>query len=121
MAYGADVVAIAATTAGVTGTITVPLGAHLRNMSIGFVESANGIDVISIIELTWASSPTPLRFTPNMFSMTNGTPATGGNIIVVPDNNMLIPLDVTVQKANTVTIKVTSTGNLAVKIGLEWD
>jgi hypothetical protein len=121
MTYGADVVAIAATTSGVTGTIKVPQGAHLRNLSLGFTESANGADVVTIIELTWTGSPTPLRFTPNQWAQAIGTPAAGGQVTLVADENCMIPLDVRVEKDNLVTIKVTSTGNLATKIGLEWD
>ena len=121
MAYGADVVAIAATSAGVTGTIKVPQGAHLISLSLGFTEGANGADVVTIIELTWTSAPTPLRFTPNEWAQAVGTPAAGGQVTLVADDNCLIPLDVRVEKDNLVTIKVTSTGNLATKVGLEWD
>jgi hypothetical protein len=118
---GADVVAIAATTAGVTGTIKVPMGCTLKQLTLGFTETTNVADVVTIIELSWVSSPTPLRFTPNMMAQAIGTPVTGGCCIMIPDINTYIPLHVKVEKDNTVTIKVTSTGNLATKIGLEWD
>ena len=121
MVYGANTVAIAATTGGVTGTITVAVGAHLRSLSLGFVETANTADVVTIIELTWASAPTPMRFTPNLWGVNVGTAVTGGQVTLVADEGTLIPLDVIVEKDNTVTVKVTSTGNLAVKVGLEWD
>lgn len=119
--YGADVVAIAATSAGVTGTITVPSGAHLRNMTVGYVATVNVPDTPIIIELTWANAPTPLRFTPNAWGQLTGTSVTGGQTTMIADENMMIPLDVTVKNAVAVTVKVTSSGNLAVKIGLEWD
>jgi hypothetical protein len=119
--YGADVVAIAATTSGVTGTISVPAGAHLRTLSWAFVETANTADVITIIELTWANAPTPLRFTPNAWACNVGTTVTGGQITMVADENLAIPLDVIVANATVITVKVTTTGNLAVKIGVEWD
>jgi len=120
MTYGADVVSIAATTSGVTGTITVPSGAHLRSLSLAYVEAANAGDVPTIIELTWAQAPTPLRFTPNGWGAVVGTAATTGDVHMIADQ-VTIPLDVVVGNATTVTIKVTSTGNLTVKIGLEWD
>jgi hypothetical protein len=54
-----------------------------------------------------------------------GTPAGSAAISLISDedtnNPCHIPLEVIVQNATTVTIKVTSTGNLAVKIGLEWE
>ena len=119
--YGSNTVAISATTSGVTGTIACVTGAHLRNLSLGFTESANAADVVTIIELSWASAPTPLRFTPNEWGQAIGTPAAGGQVNIVSDENVMIPLDVVMEKDNTLTIKVTSTGNLAVKIGVEWD
>lgn len=119
--YGADMVSINATTSGVTGTITVPSGAKLRNLSLSYVAVVNVPDTPIIIELTWANSPTPLRFTPNVWGQVTGTSVTGGETTLLPDESCLIPLDVTVQNATTVTVKVTSTGNITVKIGLEWD
>lgn len=121
MVYGADVVSIAATTAGVTGTITVPSGAHLRNLTMAVAEVAAAADVVTIIELTWAQSPTPLRFTPNHIGIVKGTAVTSGSSCVVSDSNDFIPLDVIVANATLVTVKLTSTGNITVKIGLEWD
>lgn len=120
MVYGADTVSIAATTAGVTGTITVPEGAHLRNITIGFTQVNTGT-IVTIIELTWAQSPTPLRFTPNQWSNIIGTSVTGGQVNMIPDENCMIPLDVVVSKATVVTVKATSTANQTVYIGLEWD
>jgi hypothetical protein len=120
MPYGADVVSIAATSSGVSGTITVPSGAHLRSLSLAYVESANAGDVPTIIELSWAQSPSPLRFVPNGWGAVVGTPVTTGDVHMIGDQ-MTIPLDVVVNNATTVTIKVTSTGNLTVKVGLEWD
>jgi hypothetical protein len=121
MVYGADVVSIAATTAGVTGTITVPSGAHLRNITFACAPTAAVAEVITIIELTWANSPTPLRFTPNMIGVMAGTAVTSGTVSLISDENCAIPLDVVVTNATVVTIKVTSAANLTVKLGLEWD
>lgn len=120
MTYGADVVSIAATTSGVSGTITVPSGAKLNNMTLAYVEAANAGDVPTIIELTWTNSPSPLRFVPNALAEVVGTAAAGGAMVMLPDENCLIPLNVIVVNATVVTVKVTSTGNLTVKIGLEW-
>jgi len=121
MVYGADVVSIAATTAGVSGTITVPSGAHLRNITLACSPSAAAAEVVTVIELTWANSPTPLRFTPNMIGVAAGTAVTSGSVSILSDENGMIPLDVVVSNATVVTIKVMSTANLTVKLGLEWD
>jgi hypothetical protein len=115
-----DVVSIAATTSGVTGTITTQYGAHLRKINLAWTQAATG-DLPQIIELTWTGSPTPLRFVPNAISMVAGTPV-GGNANLMGDSDGLeIPLDVTMEKADVLTIKVTSSGNLTVKISVEWD
>lgn len=119
--YGADVIGISATTAGVTGTITVPSGAHLRNLAFAYVGTANTPDTPTIIELTWANSPTPLKFTPNVWGQVTGTSVTGGQTSMVADEKMHIPLDVVVRNATVVTVKVTSSGSLAIRVGLEWD
>jgi len=125
MVYGADTVAIAATSAGVTGTITVPAGVTLKQLTFAYAATTVLPEVINIIELTWANAPTPLRFTPNIWSFKMGTPAGSAAISLISDeeqgNPCHIPLDVVVKAATTVTVKVTSTGNLAVKVGLEWN
>lgn len=120
MVYGADTVSIAATTAGVTGTITVPSGAHLRNMTLAMTQVNTGT-IISTVELSWAQCPTPLRFIFNMWSAIIGTSVTGGQINLLSDEKMQLPLDVIVANATLVTIKVTSTANQTVYIGLEWE
>jgi hypothetical protein len=125
MVYGADTVAIAATSSGVTGTITVPAGVKLKQLTFAYAATTNLPEIITIIELTWANAPTPLRFTPNMWSFKMGTPAASAAISLISDeeanNPCHIPLDVIVKGATTVTVKVTSSGNLAVKVGLEWE
>lgn len=109
--YG-DVVSIAATTAGVTGTIIVTEGAHLRELVFCEVDDDG---VLVEAELSWTSSPSPLKFVPNrakQLTATNGAGlAFGGNM----------PLDVIVKNATTVTIKLTSLANMTVLVGLRWD
>lgn len=125
MVYGSDTVSIAATTAGVTGTITVPAGVKLKQLSFAYAATTNLPEVITIIELTWANAPTPLRFTPNIWGFKMGTPAGSASVSLISDeetnNPCHIPLDVIVKGSTTVTVKVTSTGNLTVKVGLEWE
>lgn len=125
MPYGADTVAIAATSSGVTGTITVPAGVRLKQLTFAYAPTTNLPEVITIIELTWANAPTPLRFTPNILSFKMGTPAGSAVISLISDEEAglpcHIPLDVVVKNATTVTVKVTSTGNITVDVGLEWE
>ena len=118
--YGADVVSIAATSSGVTDTITVPSGAHLRNISLSCTQVNTGA-VITILELSWPQSPNPLKFVPNAWAAVIGTSVTGGQVSMMQDEKNRLPLDVIVVNATLVTIKVTTTANLTVKIGLEWD
>ena len=108
-----DQASIAATTSGVSGTIKVPLGAKLVGMDLAFTGAAGAIPVK--IELTWAGSPAPLKFTPNLASVF-ATP--GGAISIM--NAIAIPLDVNVAKATEVTVTVTSTGNVTTIEGLRW-
>jgi hypothetical protein len=115
-----DIVSIAATTSGVTGTIATQYGAHLRKLNLAWTQAATA-ELPTVIELTWTGSPTPLRFVPNAISMVAGTPV-GGNANLMGDSDgMQIPLDVVMAKADLLTVKVTSTGNLTVKVSVEWD
>lgn len=107
-----DSVSISATSSGVTGTIIVGKGAHLRKLSCNYVD-ADGQP--QIIELTWAGCPTPLRFVPNIIAYPVAT--SGAALAVVKP----MPMDVKVEKADTVTVKVTSNADVAVTVGLEWD
>jgi hypothetical protein len=118
MTKGGDVTSIAATTAGVSGTITVPAGCRLTGLNLSWVLT-NDDEIPQIVELTWTGSPSPLRFVPNAFSILAGTPAAGGGVF--PNADIAIPLDVVVQGATVVTVKITSSGNVTVKVGLEWE
>jgi hypothetical protein len=115
-----DVVSIAATTAGVTGTITTKVGAVLKKINLAFTQAATA-ELPQIIELTWAGCPTPLRFVPNAISMVAGTPVGGQAVLLADFDGMQIPLDVVMDNADICTIKITSTGNLTVKVSLEWE
>jgi hypothetical protein len=111
---------IAATTAGISGTVTVATGARLRGINISF--TGTGADIPQIIELTWAGSPTPLRFVPNIQSFLAGAPAGCGQLAMLSDiDGFCIPLDVVVSGTNKVTIKITSSGNVTCYVTLEWD
>jgi hypothetical protein len=112
MSYS-QVVSIAATTAGVAGTITVPAGAHIIALDIAFTGAAGAIPVK--FALSWPQSPQPLNFTPNLASVF-ATPGAGISIQAA----YAIPLDVTVDKATVVTITVTSTANVTIEVGLRW-
>jgi len=113
-----DVVSISATTAGVSGTVTVPNGARLKGLNISFTQAATA-ELPYLVELSWAGSSSQLKFVPPAISMVAGTPV--GGQAFMKGGKPWIPLDVIVQNATTVTIKITSTGNLTCKCSLEWD
>jgi len=108
-----DSVSIAATTAGVTGTITVMEGARLVGMNLSF---NNATGQPQIIELTWAGCPTPLRFVPSIMAQPQATSGASSASGKTP----LIPLNVVVDKATIVTLKITSNANVTVVASLFW-
>ena len=112
MLYG-DTVAIAATTAGVAGTINVPIGATLVGMNVSMTTVDAGI--IASIKISWQGAPQPLIFVPGNFAIL-GTSGAGLQVRPTP----LLPLNITVASANTVTITVTTTANETVNVGLMW-
>jgi hypothetical protein len=109
-----DSVSIAATTAGVGGTITVPAGAKLIGMNLAYF-SATAV-VPTKVSITWQGSPRNFDFVPNVMSML-GT--SGGAMCM--GATPTIPLNVVVNSANTVTITITSSGNLTVQVSLMWE
>lgn len=120
MARLSDIVSIAATTSGVTGTIVTQVGAKLKCIHLAFTQTVTA-DIPTIVELTWAGCPSPLRFVPNVISIIAGT-AVGGQAGLMGDaDGMQIALDVTMEKADLLTVKVTSSGNLTVKLSVEWE
>lgn len=110
--YG-DYVSIAATTAGVTGTITVPDGALLADLTVNFKGDGG---IISSIELTAPNLPTPLKFVPPIGNSTTATNTIG----VAVGKDLIIPLGIQVRGTNTITLKVTTTANETVICGLTW-
>lgn len=120
MARLSDVVSIAATTSGVTGTIVTQIGAKLKSIHLAWTQTVTS-DIPTIIELTWAGCPSPLRFVPNVISIIAGTAVGGGAGLMGDSDGQQIALDVTMEKADLLTIKATSSGNLTVKISLEWE
>jgi hypothetical protein len=112
--YG-DVVSIAATTAGVSGTITVPLGARLIGMNLAATGTV-GVGITSV-EVKWPGLQSPIKFVPNLLVMstTNGAAIATCKTPFI-DLSRLPP----VVQTNTVTITITTTGNETVEVGLMW-
>lgn len=109
-----DIAPINVATSGGSANIEVNAGARLR--SIKFTYNNASADIITYFELKWVNSPVPLRFVPNTFSAAGGTHA-GGSISV----NCMVPLDVVVQNATTVTIIAYGTGSFTAYACLEWE
>jgi len=110
--YG-DVVSIAATTSGVSGTITVPMGARLLGLNI----ACAGATLLSSVEIKWTGLQTPIKFVPNIVYCL-GANGSGVGTCKTPmiDLRKLPP----VSNTNTVTVTVTSTGSYTVEVGLMW-
>ena len=113
MVLKSDTVSIAATSSGVTGTVTVPAGAKLYGINLNW----NIINaIVSIVELTWAGAPQPLKFTPTMGAQSTGV----GAITAIADTPLIDLRGIVVSGVNTVTIKLTSNVNVTVQVGLMW-
>ena len=110
--YG-QTVSIAATTAGVAGTIVVPKGARLRGINLSYLMVD---DIVTKIAVTYPGAPTPLTFGVPTSAQTQTTQAA---ISTYP--TPLIDLDLMIDAEKTITITVTSTGNITVRVGLMWD
>jgi hypothetical protein len=109
-----DYVSIAATSTGVSGTISVPDGARLVGLNVSMKTADGGI--ISGIEIKGTGLPQPLKYvfphtfvsiTTNMCALAIGKTPT-------------IKLDIPIRGTNTVTIVVTTTANETVVCGLMW-
>ena len=111
--YG-DQATISATTAGVTGTIKVPDGARLVGLNISMKTADGGI--ISAIELIIPNLATPQRFN---FTHGFGSIATNMYGIALGDTPT-IPLNIPIKGAQSVDVKVTTTANETVYVGLMW-
>jgi hypothetical protein len=117
MTLHGDYVSIAATTAGVSGSITtVPIGAKLVGLNVSMKTADGGI--ISSIEIISTGFPQPLKLMPKQIF---GTIATNMYAISAASSPLidLTPYNLTTQ-SNTVTIKVTTTANETVIVGLMW-
>lgn len=113
-----DIVSIAATSSGVAGTVTVTKGAHLKALNLAWTQNAAAA-LPQIVEITFAGAPTPLRFVIPALSMVAGTPV--GGSASMGQMGYQLPLDIKVTDATVVTLTLTSSGNLTVKCGLEFD
>ena len=116
MTIYSDQVSINATTAGVSGTITVPMNAKL----IGLNMAATGTTASAIlgkVGITWPGLQTPMNFVPNLcvIDSTNG-PGYGTCKSPLIDLRKLPA----VKGTNTITITLTSTANVTVSVGLMW-
>lgn len=114
MTLYSDTVSIAATTAGVAGSINVPIGAKLIGMNLAYFSATGALP--TKVNITWPNAPQPFNFMQNAISNL-GT--SGGANCIAPTPS--IPLGISVANANTVTITVTSTGNLTVQVSLMWE
>jgi hypothetical protein len=111
--YG-DVVSIAATTSGVSGTITVPMGAKLLGLNIA---GTTGAAIISSVEIKWTGLQTPIKFVPNIVICVGANGSGVGTCKTPMIDLRKLPA---VSNTNTVTVTVTSTGNFTVEVGLMW-
>lgn len=118
MTIYSDVVAISATSAGVSGSITVPMGAKLLGLNIASAVAGGAVSgVIAVVEIKWTGLQSPIKLVPSMIqlSSTNGSSLTMCKTPLI-DLRKLPP----VANTNTVTITVISTANIAVEVGLMW-
>lgn len=114
MTLYSDVVSIAATTAGVAGTIQAPVGARLIGMNLAATGTA-GV-VVTKVNIAWPGLSQPMSFVPSMLVVptTNGA-AVGTCKSPLIDLTKLPPVG-----NNTITVTVTTTGNQTVEVGLMW-
>jgi hypothetical protein len=112
--YG-DVVSIAATTSGVSGTITVPMGARLVGLNLA-ATATSGV-IISSVEISWTGLQSPIKFVPQIVISPGTNGAAVGTVKSPLINLSRLP---PVGNTNTVTIKITSTANITVEAGLMW-
>ena len=112
MTLYSDVVSIAATTSGVSGTITVPMGARLLGLNI-----AGSIAIISSVEIKWTGLQSPIKFVPNIVFCLGANGSGVGTCKTPMIDLRKLPV---VSNTNTVTVTVTGTANITVEVGLMW-
>ena len=114
MTIYSDVVSIAATTAGVTGTINVPQGAKLIGINLSATDATAAI-ILSELAIYWPNSNV-YKYVPGIIVVgsTNGV-----GITMCKTPAIRLP-NLDVGGANQITIKLTSTANITVSVGLMW-
>jgi len=113
MVLKSDSVSIAATSSGVAGTITVPNGARLLGINLNWMD-ADGSP--QRVELSWAGSPYPLKFVPQVCTQPQATQAS----VMTKETPWIDLRGLVVRNTNTVTITITSNANATVVAGLMW-
>ena len=114
MTLYSDVASIAATTAGVSGSITVPMGARLLGLNIA---SIIGGALISSVEIKWTGLQSPIRYVPNVVTCLG---ANGSGVATCKSPMVDLRKLPAVSNTNTVTVTVTTTANTTVEVGLMW-
>ena len=110
--YG-DVVSLVATSSGVSGSITVPMGARLLGLNI----AGAAFVAISSVEIKWTGLQSPIKYVPNIVYVLG---ANGSGVGICKSPMIDLRKLPAVSNTNTVTITVTTTGNTTVEIGLMW-
>jgi hypothetical protein len=113
--YG-DYATISATTSGVDGSISVPVGARLVGLNINMKTADAGI--ISAIEIKGTGLQRPVKIVPNIFFGSIATNMYGISVAPTPAID-LTPYQM-IAKTGTILINVTVTSSQTVTIGLMW-
>lgn len=104
---------IAATTAGVAGTIIAPKGARLVGLNAAF---AVVDDIPKTIEMKFQNGVTRKY----VFPISAQTQTTQAATATAP--TPLIPIEgIVLDSEKTITFTIVSTGNITVRLGLMWD
>lgn len=115
--YG-DVVAISATTSGVSGTITVPMGVRLLGLNIASAAAGGAaLGVVASVEIKWSGLQTPMKFVPSMSQLGS---TNGSSLFMCKTPLIDLRKLPSVTNTNTITITVTTTASIAVEVGLIW-
>lgn len=112
--YG-DTVSIAATSAGVAGNITVPMGAVLTGINLSGTNAAAAV-VLKRVALAIVGLPL-IAYVPSMLAIGS----TNGVAIAMCKTPMIRLPRISVGSAQTVAITLTSTANMTFQVGLMWE
>lgn len=110
-----DTVSIAATTAGVAGSITVPMNAILTGINLAATDAA-AASVLSRVQVAIVGLPV-IAYVPSIIVIGS----TNGVSIAMCKTPMIKLPRISVGSAQTVVITLTSTANLTVQVGLMWE